>query len=32
MWMKVSRGDSSLAFDFVASAEDIYVYNSNYTD
>ena len=32
MWMKVSKGDASLAVVFVASVEDIYVYNSNYTD
>ena len=32
MWTKVSKGDASLAVVFVAGIEDIYVYNSNYTD
>ena len=32
MWIKVSKGDQSLAVAFVAGLDDIYFYSSNYTD
>ncbi len=32
MWIKVSKGDQNLAVAFVAGLDEIYVYNSNYTD
>ena len=30
--MKASKGEASLAVAFVAGLDEIYVYNSNYTD
>ena len=32
MWIKVSKGDQSLAVAFVAGLDEIYVYNSNYAE
>jgi hypothetical protein len=32
MWIKVSKGDQSFAVAFMAGLDEIYVYNSNYTD